>query len=41
VILGDAAKRSKGITVATLQELGVDEEESHAVIKTPQCYTNI
>ena len=34
VILGDAAKKPKGVTVATLQELGVDEEESFTVIKT-------
>jgi hypothetical protein len=33
VILGDAAKRPKGVTVATLQELGEDEEESLMVIK--------
>ena len=33
VILGDAAKRPKGVTVAALQELGVDEEESLTVIK--------
>jgi hypothetical protein len=33
VILGDAAKRPKGFTVAALQELGVDKEESLTVIK--------
>ena len=34
VILGDAAKRPKGVTVAALQELGIDEEESQTVINT-------
>ena len=34
VILGDASKKPKGITIATLQELGADEEESHMVINT-------